>query len=278
MRSISFCSSSSMVDVAKEFDASVKDVSYRDLPHPGAQARRRPPLRPAGRSLWPPPGADGRRAALCHVRLPHGLCAQSYRLPHHSRAVRHRHGRGMGRRRLAHHGVDSGKIARPGLGPAAGGLSQRACCWPRPSMRCSINISAGAACSWSASCPRCWCSTSAASSRNRRAWHAGPARHSNIFSVLKHPLAAGALRHALHDVHELLQPWHAGPLSHLPEGGSRARSAVDRHHQHHRRDRRDPGRAQLRRAVAAHRPQAGADPGRAAGTSHHSALGVFQRR
>ena len=90
-------------------------------------------------------------------------------------------------------------------------------------------------------------------------------------------LAAGALRHALHDGDELLQPRHAGSLSDASAGRPRARSCAGQFDQLHRRCGRHHRRARVRRVVAAHRPPARADLGRAAGAAGDPALGVLRQ-
>ena len=108
-------------DVANAFDTSIKDVTYA--------ITLTLALRPIGAFIF---GrlADryGRKPVMMiDVMLYAGLgfadrfLAQFHGLPHHPRAVRHRHGRGMGRRRLADHG-DASRRNRAD--------SSRACCRP----------------------------------------------------------------------------------------------------------------------------------------------------
>ena len=155
-------------DIAKEFDTDVTDVSVADPADTGDAAARRVAVWASGRSLRPPADADGQRAALFGARIRVRLRAEPHGAADPARALRRRHGRRMGRRRLADHGIDPGRrraasspdFCRPAIRPAI--------CSPRSSTVCCFSISAGAACSWSACCRRCWCSTSGATCRNRR--------------------------------------------------------------------------------------------------------------
>ena len=127
---------------------------------PGRPAVRGAGLRHDGRPLWPPAGADDQRAALFGAGADLGFRADPGGAAGAARPVRLRHGRGLGRGRLAGAGV---------IPPKARGSSRACCrkamrpatCWPRRSSSSCSTASAGAACSWSASCRRSWwCSSS----------------------------------------------------------------------------------------------------------------------
>ena len=87
--------------IAKEFHANVAGGGGRQHADPGGAAVRRPGVRPAGRPLRPPAGADDRRPALFGAGVRLGLRAQPGGAADPARPVRLRHGRGVGRRRVA---------------------------------------------------------------------------------------------------------------------------------------------------------------------------------
>ncbi len=96
-----------LTDIAQEFDTDVTARHRRHSADPGDAADRRLPVRPRGRPLGPPADLDGRRAALLGDRIRFRLRAEPDRAADAARDLRHRHGRRMGRRRLAHHGIAS---------------------------------------------------------------------------------------------------------------------------------------------------------------------------
>ena len=126
----------------------------------GAVRAHRRPLRQAA-------DHDDQRAVLRRPGAAVGPGAQLHRVPDPARAVWRRHGRGMGRRRVAGDGERAGTLGaarcrgscRPAIRPAT--------CWPRCCSSPSRG-SAGAACSSPAPPRRCWCSTSAAPCRRAR--------------------------------------------------------------------------------------------------------------
>ena len=88
--------------IADDFGTDVKNVTYS----PSLTLAMRPVgayiVRPAGRSLWAPAGADGERAVLFgRWSLLSAIRAVADGVPGAARAVWHRHGRRVGRRRLA---------------------------------------------------------------------------------------------------------------------------------------------------------------------------------
>ena len=116
----------------------------------------------------------GRRPTLmvniaCYLpaRIAVRLLAQPDHAARAARAVRHRDGRRMGRRRRTDHGNRAAQIARHRLRSAASRLSERLSARLGRVRRASISTSAGAACSSSACCRRCWCCTCARMCRSR---------------------------------------------------------------------------------------------------------------
>ena len=82
-------------------------------------------VRHDGRPLWPPASADGECDVLLGDRAALRLCAQLHGLLHSAHAVRHRHGRRVGRRRIAGHGTRTGALARCAIGNSAERLFHR---------------------------------------------------------------------------------------------------------------------------------------------------------
>src|ERR1051325_2792027 len=74
--------------------------------------RRRAPLRPPRGPLRPPRAADGERYLLLHHRVALRLLPDVHAVPHPARTVRHRDGRGVGRRRVARDGAGAEEVAR----------------------------------------------------------------------------------------------------------------------------------------------------------------------
>src|SRR5580704_8668991 len=72
--------------------------------------------------LWPQASADDRPGLLFGNRGAHWARAQLHYLPGAARAVWYRHGRRMGRWRIARHGESSAAAARPAVRVVAGGL------------------------------------------------------------------------------------------------------------------------------------------------------------
>jgi hypothetical protein len=91
----------------------------------GDAAGRCLPVRARGRPLGAPSHPDGRRPVLFRDRIRVRLCAQPHGAAGAARDLRHRDGRRMGGRGVAHHGVDPAAGARIRVGPAAVGLSGR---------------------------------------------------------------------------------------------------------------------------------------------------------
>ena len=198
----------------------------RHLRHPadfGDAPGRRLSVRPRRRPLGPPADLDGRRAALFGDRIRLRLRAEPDGAARPARHLRHRHGRRMGRRRFADHGIHSAEGARLRVGPAAIRLSGRL--FPR--------------------LDRLW----PAVSIYRLARHVHGRRHSGAAGLL-YPaqrsgiaeleadappqqylgdraiaLAARHLCRAADDGVQLLQPRHAGSLSDLPAGPAPAVAA-----------------------------------------------------
>src|ERR1700723_361092 len=101
-------------------------ISPRRRPHrPGHHRQprhappRRVPLRPASRSLRPPPPANARHSFLFRSRSSLRLRPKFHSLSDSAIALRHRHGRRMGRRRIASPGIRPSKMARPTLRSSA---------------------------------------------------------------------------------------------------------------------------------------------------------------
>ena len=111
--------------LAGDFGTDVKSVTYAIFLTLAMRPVGRFPVRPAGRSLRAPAGADGQRAAVLGHGVRVRIRAVTAGVPGAARAVRHRHGRRVGRRRLAGVREHTGQVARPGLGDAAGRLPVR---------------------------------------------------------------------------------------------------------------------------------------------------------
>ncbi len=216
-----------LVFVLKDIAAGIRHRNHRrHLRHPadaGDAADRRLHVRPRRRSLGPPADFDGRHAALFGDRIRLRLCAESHRAPDPARDLRHRHGRRMGRRRIADHGIHSAAGARLRVGLAAIRLSGRI--FPRfDRLRPAVPV-------------------------YRLARHVHGRRHPGAAGVLYPPQRSGiaelaadhraqqylgdravalAARHlcrAADDRVQFLQPRHAGSLSDLPAGPARAFAA-----------------------------------------------------
>ena len=97
----------------------------RAVSHLGHALRRRLHLRPHRRPLGPQARADAGHSVLFDHRRRGGFLAQPDRLPDPAGPVRRRHGRRMGPRQLAGHGVDPAAVARDRVGRPAMRLSQR---------------------------------------------------------------------------------------------------------------------------------------------------------
>ena len=93
--------------------------------HPGHALRRRLHLRPHRRPLGPQARADAGHFVLFDHWRRGGFLAQPDRIPDPAGPVRRRHGRRMGPRQFAGHGVNPAAVARHRLGRPAMRLSER---------------------------------------------------------------------------------------------------------------------------------------------------------
>ncbi len=136
-----------------------------DLPDACHAGARRIDLRVGRRPLRATHHADGRRAALFAVRVPDGLFHGAHDVSCAQGALWHRHGRRMGRRRLACYGDGAGGKPRHRFRHPAGGLSLGLSdrldrvlpALPGHRLARHVFCRRGA--------KRCWCSTSGAMSR-----------------------------------------------------------------------------------------------------------------
>ncbi len=114
-----------LAPIAKEFHLGVAEIALAIT----ASLATRPigafPLRPARRSLRPPPSVDARHSFLFRGRGALRLRAQFQSPPDFAPSLRHRHGRRVGRGRIARSRIGAGKMARRSLRPAAGRLRAR---------------------------------------------------------------------------------------------------------------------------------------------------------
>ena len=97
----------------------------RHHPHSRLPGHRRVVVRAAGRPLRPPADADGQRPVLFAAGVLLRPRPDADRVPGPARAVWRGDGRRVGRRRVADDGERAGEVARRGVRPAAGGISQR---------------------------------------------------------------------------------------------------------------------------------------------------------
>ena len=103
-------------------------IALADHADAGDAPDRRHHLRHDGRPLRPPAAADDQRHLLRHHLGPFRPGAELLAVPAAAHAVRHRHGRRMGRRRVAGARIRVAADARTALGPAAGRLRASATC------------------------------------------------------------------------------------------------------------------------------------------------------
>ena len=190
-------------------------------------------------------GAGTRHRLLTH---PHSF--------HRSQgAVRHCDGWGVGRWRLSHHGSPSRSLARSGLRPAAGRLSQRLPAGhDRLLDRLRLCRLARAVCDRRAAGPAGILYPPLGAGESRLACPAGQASALDLVGAA--PASwADDLRRDPDDGVQLLQPWFAGSVSHFPAGAAQAAPEHRRHDRYHLQYRCHHRRHRLRHAVAAHRPE-----------------------
>ena len=101
------------------------DIALAMTRDAGDAAGRRGRLRHHGGSLRPAHAADAERRLLCGHLGALRSRAELSRVPRPADAVRHRHGRRVGRRRVAGARVGVAAAARPAVRPAAGRLRDR---------------------------------------------------------------------------------------------------------------------------------------------------------
>ena len=139
-----------------------------DHRHAGDSAGGRVAVWRADRSLRPAHSADGQRRLLFRGRSGLRILTQLHRFPDYARALWHRHGRRVGHRRFAGHGIGAASLARNPLRNFAERLLHRVyTSGDRRAHRC-CRRGAGGRCSGWARCRRCWRCTSAPACRNRK--------------------------------------------------------------------------------------------------------------